>query len=152
MGHWPQEQIFLHEGQMLIIEITPLYLGLFLIMMLWFSFRIIKLRRKLRIGLGDGGNAEMLRAIRVHGNFIEQVPMTLLGLVLMELQGMHFIILHILGITLLIARLLHAKGITESSGVSKGRFIGSLITFGIQIILAISFIFNFIHLVIKESI
>ena len=152
MGHWPQEQIFLREGLMLILEISPLYVGLFLIMMLWLSFRVIKLRRKLRIGLGTGGNDELLRAIRVHGNFTEQVPMTLIGLVLMEMQGMHFIILHILGIALLIGRILHVKGITASAGVSNGRFLGSFITFAVQIILAISFILNFIHLVIKESI
>ena len=39
---------------------------------------IVRIRRGRRIGLGDGGDAELLRRIRVHANFIEYVPTVLI--------------------------------------------------------------------------
>ena len=37
-----------------------------------------RVRTRKKINLGDGGDAEMLAAIRAHGNFMEFVPLTLL--------------------------------------------------------------------------
>jgi uncharacterized protein len=135
----------------MIFEVTPLYVGIFLIFGWYLSFRIIKLRRSLGVGLGSGKNPELARAIRVHGNFIEHVPLTLIGLALLETQGLHFGIVHVLGLMLFTARILHARGLTTSEGKSMGRFHGTLLTFIVQFILAMALILNFVHLVILEA-
>jgi len=48
-------------------DITALYAGLIAILGIAIGFVCILLRRKLKINLGDGGNADMLLAMRRHG-------------------------------------------------------------------------------------
>jgi len=98
--------------------------------------RISRLRHARRIGLGDGGDPELARAIRVHGNFIEHVPLALVLLALLELGGLPAPWLWGLGGALLLGRLLHAFGLSRSSGVSLGRFYGTALT--MVVVLAMS--------------
>ena len=49
--------------------ITPLYVALAAIILLALTIRVIRLRRRLAIGLGTGGDAELEKAVRCHGNF-----------------------------------------------------------------------------------
>lgn len=58
--------------------IWPIYAALLGIVFLLLSIRTLRLRRRLRIAVGDGGSVLMLRAMRVHGNFAEYVPLALL--------------------------------------------------------------------------
>lgn len=102
--------------------------GLLLLALLW---PIVRLRRGRRVGLGDGGDRELLRRIRVHANFIEYVPMLLVLLGLLELSGLDPRIVGVLGAVLLVARLLHAHGLGRSEGYSTGRFWGTLLTWGV---------------------
>jgi len=134
----------------LILEITPFYIGLFLFFGIYLSMRVIKLRRKYKIGVGNGGNEDLARAVRVHGNFIEQVPLTLIGLAMIEAQQLHFVFVHLLGILLFFARIMHARGLTESAGKTKGRFIGMATTFMVQAIIGLALVLNFIHLAYNE--
>ena len=98
--------------------------------------RISRLRHARRIGLGDGGDPELARAIRVHGNFVEHVPLALVLLALLELGGLPAPWLWGLGGALLLGRLLHAFGLSRSSGVSFGRFYGTALT--MVVVLAMS--------------
>lgn len=132
------------------LEVTPFYVGLSLIFAWYLSFRVIRLRRSFKVGIGTGSQPELARAVRVHGNFIEQVPLTLVGLALLELQALPFYIVHALGLTLMIGRLLHAQGLSSTAGISKGRFLGMALTFMVQFIIALALILNFIHLIILE--
>lgn len=100
-------------------------LGLMLLALLW---PIVRVRRGRRIGLGDGGDAELLRKIRVHANFVEYVPMALVLLALLELGGLARWIVAVLGGVLVLARGLHAAGLSRSAGYSFGRFWGTLLT------------------------
>jgi uncharacterized protein len=134
----------------LILEITPFYIGLFLFFGIYLSVKVIKLRRKFRIGVGNGGNEELARAVRVHGNFMEQVPLTLLGMAMLEIQELPFFFVHLLGLLLLVGRILHAKGLGASAGKTKGRFLGMAMTFTVQGIIAIALFLNFLHLVFNE--
>lgn len=56
----------------------PLYAALLALIFVFLSVRTLRLRRTLQIGIGDGGNTEMLRAMRVHSNFSEYVPISLI--------------------------------------------------------------------------
>jgi uncharacterized membrane protein YecN with MAPEG domain len=122
--------------------ITGLYAGVLGLFYVFLSLRVALLRKKLKIGLGDGGEKKLARAIRVHGNFSEYTPFILLLMVLFELQSIHilsysFLILHFFGMTFLLARSLHAYGITQHSGISVGRFSGILLTWFIIICLSV---------------
>ncbi len=74
--------------------------------------------------------------MRAHANFIEYVPMALILLGLLELSGLGATWLWIAGGTLLLGRVLHAVGLSRSSGVSFGRFWGILLTWASLVFMA----------------
>lgn len=51
------------------------------------SFAVIKLRRQNKVGLGNGGNDDLERAIRAQGNFAEYVPLGIILIACLELNG-----------------------------------------------------------------
>ena len=106
---------------------TPLYAGLLALLYFVLSYRIVLMRDK--VSLGDGGDPTLLRRIRAHGNFSEYVPFILIMIGILELSHLPNIILHVLGITLLIARLLHAYALSFSQSFKFGRFWGTALTF-----------------------
>lgn len=115
--------------------ITALYAGLSGILLLALSSRVVNARRTHKIGFGDGGNEELMRAIRVQANFTEYVPLILVLILLIEMNGNSPVVVHSLGTVLLVSRVLHAAGLSRTSGVSTARFAGIL---GTWLTLAIS--------------
>ena len=112
-------------------KITLLFASLHVVLMLILTVRVILHRRAQQIGIGDGGDKWLTRKIRVHANFIENVPMALL-----ELAGFDQSWLWALGGTLLFARILHAAGFSRHSGYSFGRFWGTVLTWGVLMVMA----------------
>jgi uncharacterized protein len=121
-----------------IVPVTALYAGLFAFLLLILMVAVIKLRRSLRIGLGDGGNRDLQQAIRAHGNAVECVPMFLVMLALLELNHGSAIVLHVFGASFLVVRVVHAWGLYSSSGASTGRVAGSAGTIALLVALAIA--------------
>lgn len=110
--------------------VTPLYAGILAIWYLVLSARVVARRRGARISLGDGGDAEMQRRVRGHANFSEYVPFILLLLALIEIGGAtSILVLHLLGATLVVARLLHGYALSFSTNFFFGRFVGTVLTF-----------------------
>lgn len=107
---------------------TPLYAGLLALLYLLLSYRIIVLRGQ-GVSFGDGGNPVLLRRIRAHGNFSEYVPLILILIGILELSHLPNILLHVLGITLVIARLLHGYALSFKESFKFGRFWGTALTF-----------------------
>lgn len=126
--------------------ITTLYAGLLAILYIALAACVIRGRYKYRIGLGDGGNEDMVRRIRIHANFAEYVPFALILLFLVDNAQTSPVIVHILGLMLLIGRLLHAWGVSSSSGVSKGRFLGMVLTMVMIIVCAVILLWKFFAL------
>ncbi|HEY0917518.1 MAG TPA: MAPEG family protein [Solimonas sp.] len=111
------------------LTITPLYAGALAILFLALSFRVVQ-QRGHGVSLGDGGDQELLRRIRGHGNFTEYVPLILLMLAMLETGGVTPPwLLHLLGATLLVARLLHGIALSYTSQWKFGRFWGTALTF-----------------------
>ena len=54
-----------------------------------------------------------------------------------EINGAPDLYLHIGGTLLLVARVLHAYGLTKTSGASAGRFIGTISTFILIVVAAV---------------
>lgn len=112
------------------LTITPLYAGLLALWFLVLSYRVVQQRGHGGVSLGDGGDAEMLRRIRGHGNFAEYVPLILLLMLVLEAGGTTpRWLLHAMGATLLLARLLHGIALSFVADFRFGRFWGTLLTF-----------------------
>lgn len=109
-------------------RITLLFASLHALLMLLLLARISRHRHGHRIGLGDGGDTELARKIRVHGNFVEHAPFALLLLGLLELCGLAAAWLWIFGGALLVGRAMHAVGLSRTGGYSVGRFYGTGLT------------------------
>ncbi len=119
-----------------IMAITPLYAGLLAILFLILSARVIQKRSK--VSLGDGGDQELLRRIRGHANFAEYVPLILLMIGLLEYGGaLPAWLLHLLGMTLLVARVLHGVALSFTEKWKFGRFWGTLLTFVVLLVAAL---------------
>jgi uncharacterized membrane protein YecN with MAPEG domain len=84
----------------------------------------MRFRLKHRVDRGDGGFADLHQAIRAQGNFIEQAPIMLILLGLIEGMGSRAIVVHILGIAIVVSRLASSWGLSQSLGVTRGRQIG----------------------------
>ena len=117
--------------------ITLFYAGLCTLLVLALAGRVIARRMQAKIGLGDGGDGELNRRIRAHANAIEYRPLALLLLGGMELNGYPDLAIHAFGATLLASRVLHAWGLSRSSGRSLGRFAGTALTLLLMLAMAL---------------
>jgi len=110
------------------VEITLLYAGLNALIMLALAVNVVRGRQRAQAGIGTGGDAALERAIRAHGNNIEYVPIALILMGLLEIYGQPGIRIHALGALLTLGRLLHAVGLSRSSGATKARVFGMVLT------------------------
>ena len=77
-------------------------------------------------------------AERVQGNFVENVPLALLLLYLVEISGAPGVFVHACGISLVVLRLLHAWGLARYEGANYPRLIGAQGTFVLVSVLAMT--------------
>ena len=105
--------------------ITALYAGVLGLMSMGVSFPAGRLRGQTKISVGDGGNQELLLAMRRHANFIETVPLALVLIGLLEMNAAPALAIHGLGIVLIVARLCHAFGLKADTIEGAGRMIGA---------------------------
>ena len=73
--------------------------------------RVVKLRREKKILLESGGDEELTRAIRCHGNFVESVSLAVIIPIILFFQK-EFVIFSFLALVLLcIGRYTHSEGL-----------------------------------------
>lgn len=116
--------------------IAALYAALVVVLLLVLAVPISRLRRASGVGLGDGGNRELARAIRAHANLLEWGVPAIVLLLIAELTRAPVFLLHGCGIVLIVGRVLHAFGLSRSSGYSFGRFVGTALTWAVLLVLA----------------
>ena len=68
------------------------------------------------------------RKVRAFGNFMEYVPLALLLIILLEINGAPVLSIWFLGIALMLARIAHAWGVIGTYGPSPLRAIGFFLT------------------------
>ncbi|GLX77089.1 glutathione S-transferase [Thalassotalea insulae] len=119
------------------LSITGLYLSLLGLLYVVLALKVVKLRTHFKVGIGDGGQGALARAIRVHGNFAEYTPIVILLLACAELNGSHPMIIHFVGAAFFISRIIHSIGITKSQGVTSFRSWGMIVSFLSIIVLAL---------------
>ncbi len=105
--------------------ITTLYAGILGLISLALSFQAGNMRGKTGISIGDGGKQEMLLAMRRHANFVEYVPLALILIGSLEMNGVSQMTIHIMGACLVIFRIAHAVGLKADTMAGLGRLIGA---------------------------
>jgi uncharacterized protein len=108
---------------MIILPITLTIAGAAAILHVWLSLRVSRLRRPLKIGVGDGGNEVLARRVRAHGNFAENVPIFLVLLGVIELATGGNLWLWGAALLFILARIAHAFGM-DRPGANALRVVG----------------------------
>jgi len=110
-------------------------IGLLIFVMMALKVYVGGRRRALKLASGDT-HPEFNRAVRVQLNAVEDVPALMVGIGALALLGMPAWYIHAAGMTLVVARTLHAFGLAGSGGFSLGRLLGTLGTFVVAIAVA----------------
>jgi uncharacterized membrane protein YecN with MAPEG domain len=110
------------------LPLTSLYAAILALIIVALGINVTVHRVKLQVSLGDGGNPQMLRMIRLHGNAIEYLPLSLLLMALYELNGGLHWILHVIGIALIAGRLIQTAAMWGTEIPKPGRGIGQTTT------------------------
>ncbi len=124
-------------------QIIPFYASLLVLLFIFLSVRVVRVRRSLQVSIGDAGDKRLLRAMRVQANFAEYVPIALLLLLALELQVFYPWALHLLGAILLVGRLLHAYGVSQAREQLGFRISGMACTFAVMLLAAAILIYRF---------
>jgi len=113
----------------MILRFTPVYGGLLALLVIFLGYRVTLFRRRESIAFGDNdGTKAMKCAVRAHANAVENIPLALLLLLMLELNQLTPWLMHVFGLTLLLSRGMHAWGLSHRMGGSKGRFHGTALT------------------------
>lgn len=120
---------------------AALWSGLLIILLLVLSVLVVRQRRKHRIAIGDGGAPELLQAIRAFGNATEYIPVGVGALAVLAVVGASPLAVHLTGVMLFAGRLIHAVGLSRTTGTSLGRTIGMSLTWIAYVFAAVALIF-----------
>ncbi|POP44961.1 hypothetical protein CHU32_13860 [Superficieibacter electus] len=93
--------------------VSALYAVLGALLLIKFSFDVARLRMQYRVSYGDGGFSELQSAIRIQNNALEYIPLALVLLLFMEMNGAQTWMVHVCGLLLLAGRLLHYYGLHQ---------------------------------------
>jgi uncharacterized membrane protein YecN with MAPEG domain len=112
----------------MLVATTALYAALLAIVIQYLGGVVGATRGRLKISLGDGGNQELIVKNRRHMNAVENVPLALLLIALVELNGAPKLWIHVLGVSLLVARVVHPFGLKVDSINEPARIFGAAVT------------------------
>jgi uncharacterized protein len=119
---------------LMIPKVTLVFAAALVVLHLWLSMRVGRVRGSEGVSVGDGGNERVIRRMRAHANFAENAPLTL-GLVLaIELSFGASLWLWGAAAAFVGARVLHGLGM---DGWYPGRSIGTVLSFGLELALAV---------------
>ena len=95
------------------------------------------------MSLGDGGIDVLQTGMRVHGNFVETVPMALILMGITELSGAASWVIYALGALMVVSRAAHAYALSTPPGYGPYRAVGMVLTFMVYILGAATCIWYF---------
>ncbi len=111
------------------IGVAATYIALLILLGFALAVRVVAVRRSQKIGIGDGDDRQLMKRIRCHGNFSEYAPLLIAILILLPLLGAKDWVIHLAGAAAVTGRILHAIGLSQTSGISFGRMAGMILTF-----------------------
>ena len=117
--------------------ITGLYAALLLLVAIVLINWVVKGRGIAKVGIGDGGNDILIRRMRTQSNFVENAPLLLIVMGLMEANGAASWLLHGFGIVLVLGRVVHPIGMTNKYPEMPFRVGGTISTLLLYAVAAI---------------
>ena len=119
------------------LHITAIYALALSLIGSYLAFRAGSLRGKTGISIWYGDNQQLALEMRRHGNFVEFVPLTLILMSIVELNGISPWVLHAAGLLTVVSRILHPIGLDAQTlsnplrGIGAGgTLLGSVILMG----------------------
>jgi uncharacterized membrane protein YecN with MAPEG domain len=97
------------------ISVVPFYAALLASLFIFLSVRVIRMRRRHKLPIGDGGNPQLQRATAVQANFAEYVPFALILLAFAELRHIPAFAVHLLCLALFAGRLANSVGASQEN-------------------------------------
>lgn len=122
-------------------EITALYAGILGLLAMLLAFQIGQVRGATGITLGDGGNEALIIAMRRQLNFVEFVPLVLILIGLLEMNGVSSLAIHALGALFVAARASHAYGFQAKHPTSVFRSLGAV---GSSLVLVVASVWSIV--------
>ena len=119
------------------VYVTPLYAAVIALLFVLLSVRTLRLRHRFQVAIGPGDEPLLARAMRVHANFAEYVPIALLLMLFVEMGTRNATLVHALGVLLLAGRSLHAYGVSQVKENFRFRVTGMALTFTVIIAAAL---------------
>jgi uncharacterized protein len=125
---WHDQLVHHIEGIFMTLPYLSLFFaGLCALIQTALTALVIMRRAQIGVSLLDGDDPQLTRRIRAHGNFAETVPIALLLMILLEMNGLAAVWLWSFGSLLVIGRVLHAHGLL-SGRVDWPRLVGMCMT------------------------
>ena len=112
------------------VRAAGVFIALLTLLSLVLALGVVRQRYRTRVLLGSGGDEQLERAIRMHGNFVEYVPFGMALLIVLSILGSGVGTIHALGLSLFVGRISHALGLAGLVPTSAGRGLGMLLTWG----------------------
>lgn len=128
----------------MLAPITALYAALLALLLVALAGHVVHIRIREKIALGDASNKAMLRAVRVHANAVENIPIALVLMLLLELNGGSAVALHAYGEVLFVARLMHAYGMVQKRTTNRWRQFGIVLTWLVTLGLSASLLIRLV--------
>jgi uncharacterized membrane protein YecN with MAPEG domain len=107
------------------VQAAAMNIGLLTLLMMALKMYVGGRRGKLKLPSGQT-NDEFNLAQRVQMNAVEDVPVLMVGIGALAALGMSAWYIHMVGLGLLVARIMHATGLARSNGITIGRLVGTI--------------------------
>lgn len=92
------------------------------------SLNVIGYRRQYGVSVGDGGEEDLLRAIRAQGNLAEYAPVALILLACLEMNAAPWWLTAALAAAFVVGRVLHPLGMKTANSPMQPRVRGMQLT------------------------
>jgi len=126
------------------MPVTPLFAAILAIVYICLSVGVIKQRLGKNISIGSAGDTELEKVMRIHANFAEYVPISLILMWFIEIITYSSSLVFILGCVLLVSRLAHVIGLNDTANKMMYRRVGMIGTFAVILISSIVLIWHYV--------
>jgi len=120
--------------------LSALTAGVLIVMQMALMLTVVLARRRNRQSIGDGGNPELLAAIRRHGNFAENAAIFVAGFTLLEVLGGSRTGIATMCAAFVVGRISHVIGLSMEKTVNPFRVGGVVITASVGLALGFGLI------------
>lgn len=110
------------------LPILGVYAGINILINLFLAYRVSANRVRSNVMTGTGSDEKLYNASRAHVTNVEYTPIALIGLIVLNVLGASIYVMHLVGLTLTIGRILHAIGVSRTGESTPPRLIGTLLT------------------------